>query len=175
MNSNYLDHIIVESTDSLHFIILDASTYNPDLATPVTYYDVFLPNFSTAVSLQYTPTENLVVNSTTLGITTFEDFVPLQDGLWTITQKIVEGVSGEDTVCYQTRNYMRIINTKNKILKKIKVAFEDCDCHLVEKYYKWLQDLELSKMMAENLCQTSRALVLYNAISDEMSDCPTCL
>lgn len=175
MNSNYLDHIVVESTDALHFILLDASTYNPDLATPVTYYDVFLPNFSTAVSLQYTPTENLVVNSTVLGQTTFENFNLLQDGLWLIKQKIVNPDDITETICYKTRNYLRIINTKNQILTKIQEALDDCDCESVDKYYKWLQDLELSKMMAENLCLTSRALVLYNAISEEMTGCSNCL
>lgn len=171
MNSHYLDHVVVESTDALHFVLLDASTYNPDLATPITYYDVFLPNFSTAVSLQYTPTENLVVNSTVLGFTAFTNFTPLTDGLWTITQKIVQG---DETVCYHTKNYMRIINTKNQILNKIQTALEECNCKDVDKYYKWLQDLELSKLMAENLCQTSRAMVLYNAISNELTGCLNC-
>lgn len=172
MNSHYLDHVVVESTDSLHFILLDASTYNPDLATPVTYYDVFLPNFSTAVSLQYTPTENLVVNSTVLGQTSFTNFITLTDGLWVITQKIVDG---DETICYNTRNYMRIINTKNAILGKISEALDDCNCELVDKYYKWLQELELSKLMVENLCLASRGMVLYNAISSEINQCPQCL
>lgn len=172
MNSHYLDHIVVESTDALHFVLLDASTYNPDLVTPVSYYDVFLPNFSTAVSLQYTPTEQCVVNSTQLGQTSFNDFCKLPDGLWIIKQKIVEG---DETVCYHTRNYFRIINTKNQILNKIETALEECNCSEVDKYYKWLQDLELSKLMAENLCLTSRALVLYNAISNELTQCPNCL
>jgi len=175
MNSHYLDHIVVESTDSLHFILLDASTYNPDLTTPITYYDVFLPNFSTAVSLQYAPTEQLVVNSTVLGQTSFTNFNTLVDGLWIIKQKVVNPTDITETFCYHTRNYLRIINTKNRILEKIQTALDDCDCKAVDKYYKWLQDLELAKMMAENLCLTSRALVLFNAISSEINNCPNCL
>lgn len=175
MNSHYLDHIVVESTDTLHFILLDGSTYNPDLATPVTYYDVFLPNFSTAVSLQYTPTEQLVVNSTVLGQTSFTNFTTLADGLWFIKQKVVNSDDITETLCYHTRNYLRIINTKNAILEKIQTALDDCNCEQVDKYYKWLQDLELAKLMAENLCLTSRALVLFNAISNEINNCPNCL
>lgn len=174
MNSNYLDHIVVESTNNLHFVLIDTSTYNPDLPTPVTYYDVFVPNFSTAVSLQYTPEQNLVINSTVLGRSAFDDFQTLEDGLWIITQKIVEGASGEQTVCYTSKNYFRINKLKNQILTKIQEALDDCDCKLVDKYYSHLQDLELSKMLAENLCDTKRAIILFNAISNEFSGCQPC-
>lgn len=174
MNYNNLDHIVVESTNNLHFVLIDCSSYNPDLPTPVTYYDVFVPNFSTAVSLQYTPEENLVVNSTVLGRTTFDDFQTLEDGLWTITQKIVEGASGEQTVCYISKPYFRVNKLKNQILEKIEEALDDCDCKLVDKYYSDLQDLELAKMMAENLCLTSRAIILFNSITNKYSTCQSC-
>lgn len=174
MNSNYLDHIVVESTNNLHFVLIDCSVYNPDLPTPVTYYAITLPNFTSGVNIQYTPTENLVVNSTVLGNSTFDDFQTLEDGLWTITQKIVEGASGETTVCYTTKNYFRINKLKNQILEKIEEALDDCDCKLVDKYYSDLQDLELAKMMAENLCLTSRAIILFNSITNKYSTCQSC-
>lgn len=170
MNTHYLDHIVVESTDSLHIILLDSSTYNPDLATPITYYDLILPNYSQGITVQYTPTENKVVNSTVLGWTNFDNFSPLPDGLWFIKQKIVEN---DIETFYSTRNYFRITNLKNSILKKVEQALEDCQCEEVNKYYQWIQDLELAKMMAENLCLTSRALVLFNTITNQLT-CPTC-
>lgn len=171
MNTHYLDHIVVESTDTFHIVLLDASTYNPDLATPITYYDIILPNFTNGITVQYTPTENLVVNSTVLGQTSFENFTTLPDGLWFIKQKIVENTV---ETFYTTKNYFRITNLKNSILKKVQLALDDCQCAEVNKYYQWIQDLELAKMMAENLCLTSRALVLFNAISNELSGCSTC-
>lgn len=174
MNSHYLDHIVVESTDNLHFVIVDSSSYNPDLELPVTYYDVYLPNFSNPVSIQYTPQQNTVVNSTVLGYTSFDNFNPLADGLWMITQKIVEGVSGETTVCYSSKNYFRVNNTKQIILNKINQALEDNDCDLLSKYKSWLHDLDLAKMMAENLCMATKAVVIFNAISEQLSPCQNC-
>ena len=174
MNYTSLNNTLVEDTSNLHFVLIDCSVYNPDLALPLTFYDIFLPNYTVAKTLQYVPYQNTIVNSTQLGITTWDNYVTLVDGLWTIKQWYAESANPDICLGYKIKNYFRIINTKNQILTKIQTALENCDCKEVDKYYALLQDLELAKYMAENLCDTSRAIILYNGVKNKLQTCQTC-
>lgn len=174
MNQTILNNTIIESVDDWHFVIADCSYYNPDLSLPSTYYDIFLPNYTTAKTVFYNPNELTVINTTQLGITTFTNWGTLVDGLWLIKQWYT--FTPADPVCteYITKNYFRIVNTKKTILEKIQLALDNCDCKEVDKWYSKLQDLELAKYMAENLCDVDRAIILYNGIKNQLQTCQTC-
>jgi len=169
-----LNNTIVESVDNWHFVLVDCSSYNSDLATPSTYYDIFLPNYTIAKTVAYFPNQLKVINTTELGITTFDNWGTLVDGLWTIKQWYT--FTPSDPICldYSIKNYFRIINTKNEILEKIQTALDNCDCKEVDKWYAKLQDLELAKYMAENLCDVDRAIILYNGIKNQLQTCQMC-
>lgn len=169
-----LNNTIVESVDNWHFVLVDCSSYNSDLATPSTYYDIFLPNYTIAKTVAYFPSQLKVINTTELGITTFDNWGTVVDGLWTIKQWYT--FTPSDPICldYSIKNYFRIINTKNEILEKIQTALDNCDCKEVDKWYAKLQDLELAKYMAENLCDVDRAIILYNGIKNQLQTCQTC-
>jgi len=169
-----LNNTIVESVDNWHFVLVDCSSYNSDLATPSTYYDIFLPNYTIAKTVAYFPNQLKVINTTELGITTFDNWGTLVDGLWTIKQWYT--FTPSDPICldYSIKNYFRIINTKNEILERIQTALDNCDCKEVDKWYAKLQDLELAKYMAENLCDVDRAIILYNGIKNQLQTCQMC-
>lgn len=166
--------MVVESSDDYHFVLIDTSSYNSDLSLPVTNYDIWPPNYEDAITVQYTPYQNKVINSTELGITTYDNYTPLKDGLWYIKQWY--GISPDPTICvgYKMSNYFRIVNTKKRILEKVQMGFEKCDCKQINHWYSILQDLELAKYMAEDLCDTNRAIIIYNGIKNELSHCQTC-
>lgn len=172
LNYTSINHMIVESSDNWHFVLVDCSSYNPDLSLPLTYYDITLPNYSTSKTIQYTPYQNKIINSTELGLTSFDDYIALPDGLWTIKQWY--GTTPDICQEYKFKNYFRIVNTKNAILEKVQAGFDKCDCKEVNKWYSTLQDLELAKYMAENLCDINRAIIIYNGIKNEMQYCKTC-
>ena len=167
MNQTILNNTIIESVDDWHFVIADCSYYNPDLPTPSTYYDIFLPNYTTAKTVFYFPNKLKVINTTELGLTSFTNWGTLVDGLWTIKQWYTYTPSDSTCIDYKIKNYFRIVNTKKYILEKIQKGLDACDCKEVDKWYSKLQDLELAKYMAENLCDVDRAIILYNGIKNQ--------
>ena len=172
MNTTCLNFLIAEATESDHFVLIDTSSYNPDLSYPLVYYDVFLPNYTTAKTLQINHNQLLIVNSTQLGITTFDNYIDLPDGDWTI--KLWYATDPEICLGYKVKTYFRIVNTKNRILEKVQEGLEKCDCKEVDKWYRVLQDLEIAKYMAENLCDLDRAIIIYNQVKNQLSTCQIC-
>lgn len=137
--------------------VVDGSVYTEMPVSPT--IEITPASFPKA-TLVFTPSQTNVYNSTDLGLTTGTDFIPLPDGIYTLTYTIAPAYSNS-----VTKTMLRV----DKLQEKFDMAFLHMDMMECERAIKTQQKVELSTayfliqgaMAAANNCATVEAMKLY--------------
>lgn len=162
--------IVVLSTHDVSTIcVADASTYPTE--PPVVTNPVLLitpPGFA-AVSLPFNVQGNLIMNSSTLGISPPDVFEPLPDGLYTFTYSVFPSATN-----FATINIMRV----DRLQEKFDRAFMQLDMMVCDQAIKTQAKVNLNTIYlliqgaiaAANACAIIEANKLYDKASSMLDN-----
>lgn len=156
-----LDIAVVPTYNMNLLAVADGSTYTAIPTSPT--IEIIPANFAKAV-IPFTPSQLNIFNSTDLGITTGTDYLPLPDGIYTLTYSIAPAYEN-----FVTKTMLRV----DQLQEKFDKAFLKLDMMECDRAVKTQQKVELSTayfliqgaMAAANNCATVEAMKLYSQAS----------
>lgn len=158
MNTSLIDFALYDTESSI--IIVDGSSYNPDLPVTEPLVCIVPPNYVTKYSESYTPLTNKVVNPS------FFNFpCNLEDGIYKIKLSVCPS-----TILFKEKNYLRTYNLEKKLgilaNEAIRVNKDTC------LYTDLILQLFVAKSIAN--CEPDRAMIIYNSVNDSIKPCTNC-
>lgn len=169
-NTSNIDYQLFDTSSAI--IVVDGTSYNPDLPETVIAISVTPPNFETATKDVFPCLTNKRVDMAFLfpyaGYSDGCTDGDLVDGIYTFNLSITNQCLNKE------KKYLRVYTLKSQIITLSLKAIDACDNKQIIKYYKLLQDLSIAQGLVE--CgQEDKGVVIFNSVkSDIESTCFNC-